>query len=310
MRVLKRLSWRLLAGVVVLWGTATLIFIAVNITPGDTATMILGGPDALPTPAVLQQVRTEYGLDKPLYLQYYIYISRLARANLGESFRLHVPVSQLIGQQIGATATLALSATVVAVALSLIVSLATAQRNRWLTLAVTFPEFAVSLIPSFVIGLLLLLGFSFSFHLFPASSAHGWSAMVLPTLTLALPIIGVVSQVLRRELDHTLEQPFIISARARGLSDMGVRAGHALRHALIPTVTLSSMVFAGLFSSAVVVETVFNRQGLGRLMVDATSNKDIPLVLGLALLVTLINVVINIIVDFIYVVIDPRVERQ
>ncbi|MBG0808286.1 ABC transporter permease [Methylosinus sp. H3A] len=309
MRVLKRLTSRLLAGLVVLWGTATLIFIAINVTPGDAATMILGGPDALPTPAVLQQVRTEYGLDKPLYQQYYLYISRLVRGDLGESFRLHVPVTLLIGQQIGATATLALLATIVGVTLSLIVSLTTAKRGDWLTLAASFPEFAFSLIPSFVIGLLLLLGFSFHFHLFSVSSAHGWNAMVLPTVTLALPIFGVVSQVLRRELDHTLEQPFILSALARGLSDTGVRAGHALRHALIPTVTLTSMVFAGLFSGAVVVETVFNRQGLGRLMVDATSNKDIPLVLGLALLVTLINVVINIIVDFIYVLIDPRVER-
>jgi peptide/nickel transport system permease protein len=308
MRLLKRLFWRLLAGLGVLWGTATLIFVAINITPGDTAITILGGADALPTAAVIQQVRTEYGLDQPLYLQYMHYLMRLAHGNLGESYRLHVPVSQLIGQQIGATAELAVSASVVGVVAALTIALLTAKRGKWLSMGLNVAELTASSIPAFILGLLLLLAFSFSLHLFPASSTHGWTSIILPTITLALPITAVLTQVLRRELDDILEQPFIVTARARGLSEAGVRLGHALRHALIPTLTISGMIFASLLSSAVVVETVFNRQGVGRLAADATTNRDIPLVLGIALLATAVNILMNIVIDFVYAIIDPRVE--
>jgi peptide/nickel transport system permease protein len=125
---------------------------------------------------------------------------------------------------------------------------------------------------------------------------------------LAVPITAVLTQVLRRELDDILEQPFIVTARARGLSEAGVRLGHALRHALIPTLTISGIIFASLLSSAVVVETVFNRQGVGRLAADATTNRDIPLILGIAVLATAANILMNIIIDFVYAIIDPRME--
>jgi len=310
MKIARILLWRLGTGVAVLWGTVTLIFIAINLTPGDTAITILGGPDALPTAAQIAQVRLDYGLDKPLYQQYGRFVWRIAHGDLGDSFSLHVPVTHLIAQQAGATATLTLSAAIFGVAASLILALLTANRTRSLTAILTTAELTAASAPSFIVGLLLLLAFSFSLHLFPASSTHGWTSIILPTITLSLPIIGVLSQVLRRQLEEVLEQPFIVTARARGLSDAAVRLRHALRHALIPALTVSGLLVAGLLASAVVVETVFNRQGLGRLMADATANRDVPLVIGIALVAASANVAMNIAVDLLYVAIDPRLEER
>lgn len=306
----RHLFWRLGAGALVLWGTVTLIFLAINLTPGDPAITLLGGPDALPTPAILHQVRAEYGFDQPLHVQYVHYLGRLLRGNLGISYRLHQPVAVLIAGQIGATAMLAVSAMAVGVVLALVVALATAKRAPWLTSLFAGIEVTLSSVPSFITGLILLLGFSFNLHLFPSSSTRGWTANILPTITLALPIAAVLAQVLRRELEDILEQPFILTARTRGLSEAGVRLGHALRHALVPALTIAGIMFAGLLSSAVVVETVFNRQGLGRMMADATTNRDVPLVLGIALLATAINILVNIAIDLINAVIDPRTERS
>lgn len=310
MRVLKRLFWRALGGIGVLWGTATLIFIAMNASPGDTAVTILGGPDALPTQAVIQQVRVEYGLDQPLYMQYLHYLWRLLHGNLGESYVLRAPVSRLIGEQIGASAELVFSAMGLGVAIALTVALLTAKRGRLLSLGFDVMELTASSVPPFIVGLLLLLAFSFSLHLFPASSTHGWTSIILPTVTLALPMAAVLTQVLRRELEGILEQPFILTVRTRGLSETGVRLGHALRHALVPFVTLAGMFFAVLISASVVIETVFNRQGVGRLAANATTNRDVPLLLGVALLATMAVVITNILVDLAYAIIDPRTEAR
>ena len=307
MKILQRIVWRLVAGLGVLWGAATLTFVMVNLTGGDTAIAILGGPDALPTPEVLAQVRNEYGLNDSLPEQYLHYIGRLALGDLGESYRLHIPVLDAISQQIGATFELAASAAALAVVLAVLAALLTARRTDWVRSLSSGSELVVSSVPSFVLGILLLLGFSFRLHLFPASGSQGWKSLVLPALALALPISAVLAQVLRQELEDVLEQPFIITARARGMSESGVRLRHALRHAMIPLVTLSGFIFASLLGGAVIAETLFARQGVGRLMVDAAISKDVPLVLGITLLAASIYVVVNLVVDLVYTLIDPRV---
>jgi peptide/nickel transport system permease protein len=186
--------------------------------------------------------------------------------------------------------------------------LLTARRAPWIRSIVSGTELTITSAPSFVIGILLLLVFSFYFHWFPASGSQGWRALVLPTVALALPVVGVLTQVLRQELEDVLEQPFILTARARGMSDAGVRLRHALRHALVPLVTLSGFVFASLLGGAVVVEMLFARQGVGRLMLDAANTKDVPIVLGITLLAAFIYVIVNIVVDVLYSLIDPRVR--
>ncbi|TBU78003.1 ABC transporter permease [Pseudomonas daroniae] len=310
MSPLRRIIWRLLAGVLVLWGAATLTFVGLNVTGGDPALAILGGPEAMPTAEALAQVRREYGLDQPLIVQYGQYLGRLAQGDLGESYRLRIPVAQAIGEHLGATLQLAIWAALVAVLLAIAVAVLTARRGPWVGSLSSGTELVLSSMPSFVLGILLLLVFSFQLRLFPPSGSSGWKTMVLPILTLALPVAAVLAQVLRQELEDILEQPFITMARARGLSEAGVRLGHALRHALIPLVTLSGFILASLLGGAVITETLFARQGVGRLMLDAANTKDVPMVLGITLLAALIYVVVNLIVDLLLPLIDPRVTAR
>jgi len=305
--LLKRIAHRLIAGIGVLWGAATLTFIAVNVTGGDTALAIVGGANAITTTEVLASVRAEYGLDKSLAVQYADYLLRIAQGDLGESYRLRIPVTKAILQQLGSTIELALWGASVAIVLAVAVALSTAGRSRKVQSWFSGVELVLSSIPGFVKGLFLLLVFSFQLHWLPSSGAEGWRSLVLPVLTLAIPLATVLTQVLRQELEDVLEQPFITMARARGLSDAAVRLVHALRHALIPLVTLSGFILASLLGGAAIVETLFVRRGIGRLMVESTSNKDIPLVLGITLLSALIYVVVNLVVDILNALIDPRV---
>ncbi|PWB33899.1 ABC transporter permease [Pseudomonas sp. SDI] len=306
MNRLRLVLRRLLSGVGVLWGAATLTFLAINLSAGDPALAILGGPDAAPSAELIAQVRSEYGLDQPLIVQYGQYLGRLAQGDLGESYRLRVPVGQVIGAQLAATLELSLAAAALALLLSIMVAVLTANRAPWIRALASGSELVLSSAPSFVIGLALLLVFSFAWHLLPPSGSRGWQALVLPSLALALPIAAVLSQVLRQELESILEQPFIAMARARGLSETAVRLRHALRHALVPLVTLSGFVFASLLGGAVVIELLFARQGIGRLMLDAAINKDMPMLLGITLLAAAIYVLVNFLVDLINHWVDPR----
>lgn len=303
-----RIFWRLLAGVGVLWGAASLTFLAINLSGGDPALAILGGPESMPTPEMIVRVRAEYGLDQPLIVQYVHYIARLVQGDLGESYRLRIPVTQAIGAQIGATVQLSICAAMVAVLLSVISAITTAKRSPWVRSLVSGTELVLSSAPSFVIGILLLLVFAFHWHVLPPSGSGSWQSLILPTLALALPLAAVLTQVLRQELEDILDQPFIAMARARGMSETGVRLRHALRHALVPLVTLAGFVFASLLGGAVIVELLFSRQGIGRLMLDAANAKDVPMVLGITLLAAAIYVAVNLVVDLINHWVDPRVK--
>lgn len=308
MNPLRLILRRLLSGIGVLWGAATLTFLAINLSAGDPAMAILGGPGTNPSAELIAQVRAEYGLDQPLIVQYGQYLGRLAQGDLGDSYNLRRPVGQVISGQLGATVQLSLSAAALAVLLAVVVAVLSANRAPWVRSLVSGTELVLSSAPSFVIGLGLLLVFAFGWHLLPPSGSNSWQALILPSVALALPVAAVLSQVLRQELEDTLEQPFIAMARARGLSETGVRLKHALRHALVPLVTLSGFVFASLLGGAVVIELLFSRQGIGRLMLDAANTKDVPLLLGITLLAAAIYVVVNFLVDLINHLVDPRAK--
>lgn len=307
MKFVKLIFWRLLAGIGVLWGAATITFLALNLTSGDPAIAILGGPDALPTPEVIAQVRKDYGLDQPLAVQYVQYLARLASGDLGESYRLKIPVVEAIAPLVAPTMSLAFCAALTAVIMSIVIALLTARRAAWLRSLVSGTELVLTSAPSFVLGIGLLLVFAFQLHLFPVAGSQGWRSMVLPVMTLAIPATAMLTQVLRQELEDVLDQPFITMARARGLSETGVRLKHALRHALTSLITLSGFMFAFLLGGAVITENLFARQGLGRLMVEATTNSDVPIVLGVTLLAALIYVLINLVVDVLNAIVDPRI---
>ena len=183
------------------------------------------------------------------------------------------------------------------------------HRAPWARGLASGGELLLSSMPSFVLGILLLLVFSFQLHWLPPTGSRGWKSLVLPILTLALPVAAVLAQVLRQELEEILEQPFIAMARARGLSEAGVRLGHALRHALTPLITLSGFVFAALLGGAVITENLFARQGIGRLMLNAVNDKDVPVVLGITLLAAAIYVLVNLAVDLLNALVDPRVSE-
>ncbi|WP_373990795.1 ABC transporter permease [Duganella sp. BuS-21] len=312
MNWLRTLLVKLLGALAVMLGAASLAFAAISLTGGDTALAILGGEDAQPSPQAIAQVRIDYGLDQPLPVQYLHYVGRLLQGDLGTSYRLNTPVTELIWQQLGYTVTLSLTAAGVSVLLAVTLATLTAGRGRSrnrLRQTVSGFELILTSAPGFVLGLLLLLLFSFRLHWLPASGSDGWRALVLPALTLALPMTPWLAQILRQELDDILEQPFIAMARARGMGEAAVRLRHALRHALVSLVTLSGFILGTLLAGTAVVETLFARRGIGRLMVDATAGKDIPLVLGITLLSAFLYAVVHILVDASYVLIDPRLRR-
>ncbi|MFG1703098.1 ABC transporter permease [Nonomuraea sp. M3C6] len=306
--MIRFVAWRLLAGIGVLWGAATLTFLVLHFTPGDPAEAIVGGEGAAPTPEVLAQVTAEYGLDRPWYEQYAAHLWRIVRGDFGTSYRLHTPVTQAIGEQAAATLELAVAAAVTGLVLAIVVALATAKRRRWIRGLASGSELVVASTPTFWLGIVLLTVFSFGLRLFPATGSHGFASLVLPAFSLALPIAGVLGHVLREALEEVLDEPFIVSARSRGLADVTVRVRHALRHALLPLVTMSGYWVGALLGGAVITETLFTRQGIGRLLIAAVNAKDLPVVLGVVLLSALVYVLVNLVVDLLYLAVDPRLK--
>jgi peptide/nickel transport system permease protein len=303
-RVLARL-----AGVVgVLWGAATLTFVIEQLMPTDPAQTILGGAGAKPSPEQLAAVRVQYGFDQPVTVQYLHYLGGILRGDLGTSYIRKQPVSEIIAQQLGSTLTLTATALVAAWLIAVAVTLLTAHRSRVLAAVGSGFETVLAALPQYWLGIVLLVVFAFTLHWLPVVGDGGPEGLVLPALTLALPLAGFLGQVTRDEFSSAMEQPFVLSARARGMSDFGVRWRHALRHAVLPGLTLSGWALGSLFSTAVIVEAVFVRPGLGRVLVDAVTSQDMPVVVGVTLFVAAIYVVANLLVNLAFGRIDPRLR--
>jgi peptide/nickel transport system permease protein len=298
-----------LAGVIgVLWGAATLTFVVEQLMPTDPAQTILGGAGAKPTAEQVAAVRAQYGFDKPVIVQYLDYLGGLLRGDLGTSYVRKQPVSDIIGQQLGSTLTLTVAALVASWLIAVVVTLLTAHRSRGLAALGSGLETLLAALPQYWLGIVLLVVFAFTLHWLPVVSDGGPEGLVLPTLTLALPLAGFLGQVTRDEFSSAMEQPFAVSARARGMSDLGVRWRHALRHAVLPGLTLSGWALGSLFSTAVIVEAVFVRPGLGRVLVDAVTSQDMPVVVGVTLFVAAVYVIANLFVNLAFGRIDPRLR--
>ncbi len=299
---------RLAAGAVVVWGAATLTFFAVHLVPGDTVAALIG-PGTPVTPALRHQILAESGLDDPLAVQYAHSMGALLRGDLGRSYQLNQPVGQLLAGQVAPTLQLAVGSLVCALLLALLAAIATAGRGGATRTIVSAVELFIVSVPSFWLGIVLLTVFSFRFRLFPAAADGSLSALVLPTLALALPLAGVLAQVIRQELEQTDARPFVLTARARGLGETRLLLRHTLRHALLPVTTLSGFLLGGLFGGTVLIENIFARPGLGRILVRAVEARDIPVVTALVLLSAVAFVVINIVVDLLHPVIDARLRE-
>ena len=287
---------------------ATLIFFALRLIPGDPAQAILGGPGSQASPEALAQVRLDYGLDQPLAAQYFGAMGRLLRGDLGTSYALKTDVSTLILDQLWGTLILTVAALAVAWVLALALALWT-TRGGWLADRVgSGMEIVAAAVPHFWLASIFIIVFSSWLGWLPAISVPGPIGLVLPVLTLAIPLAGFLGQVMRESLADALESPFALSARARGESETGVRWHHGIRHAALPGISLSGWAFGSLLSGAVVVETVFARPGLGRTLLNAVTIRDIPVVTGVALVSALAFILVTIATDLIDRVADPRLR--
>jgi len=306
-----RLLWQGLGAVAALWAAASFTFLVQTLMPGDRAMLLINmaaGNLTNPSPEEIAAVNARYGFDDPVLVQYLRYLGNLLRGDLGVSFQQHQPVLAMIGEQIGPTLTLAFSALVTAWVIAVALTLACTAREHPLSRAASALQVALATIPPYWIGTILLVAFAVELRWFPVEGQHSLAGLVLPTLSLALPLAGYLGQVLQDEFARVLEQPFVTSARMRGMGDLGVRLRHVLRHAVLPGVTLSGWALGKLLSGAVLIEAVFARQGLGGLLVAATSARDVPLVTGIVLTSAAVYVVTNLLVDHAYRLIDPRIR--
>lgn len=308
-RVVGTLGGRLLAALLVLFGAATVVFWVQAFLPGDRATLLLNmrtGEAIERTPAELAPINAQYGFDQPLTVQYLQYIGGLLRGDLGVSYQLHEPVLEVIGAQLVPTLHLTVGALVVAWLLALLTVLATAGRRRGIAAVGSAFEALAASLPHYWLGVLLLVTLAVGLRWFPVMGGTDLRSTVLPVLTLAVPLAGYLGQVTRDEVERVLAQPFVTTARARGMGDLGVRVRHVLRHAALPGVTLSGWALGALLSGAVIVESVFSRPGVGQVLVRAADSRDLPVVAGVVMLVALAYVVANLLVDAVYLLLDPR----
>lgn len=312
-RLTRRIASRLLGAVVVLWGAATAAFLAQVALPGDRATAILNirtGQAQERTPAELAPIIEAYGLDHTIVMQYVTYIAGLLRGDLGMSYQQFRPVWDLIGEQLGATITLSLVAIALAWVIMVVWVTLTAGRGPRLRAVGSILDTVTAALPPYWLGILLLLVFALNLRWFPVMGGSGINGIVLPALTLAIPLAGFMGQSVRTEYERALEQPFVLSARMRGMGDLQIRLHHVLRHAALPAVTLTGWAIGATVSGAVIVEQIYSRPGIGKTLVAAVGAQDLPVVTGIVILVALLYVVANLLVDIVYTLIDPRMEQS
>ena len=303
---------RLCTAVAVLWAAYTVTFVVLWLLPGDPiTTMASGGLDGEPLgPAAIEALKARYGFDRPLLVQYGSHLWAALHGDLGSSIQTGQDVRAAIGEALPPTIQIALGGLLVAVVLGSALALAaTATRLRWLRqVLMALPSLAVSL-PVFWVGLMLVQIFSFGLHLLPSVGAKGVEALVLPSITLGLPMGALIAQVLAKSLDQVLDEPYVQTARAKGVGRSVLLLGHALQNAALPALTVLGYVAGNLLAGTVVVETVFTRPGLGRLAVQAVGVQDIPVVQGIVLFASLVFVLVNLLVDLLYPVLDPRIAK-
>jgi peptide/nickel transport system permease protein len=298
---------RIASSLMVIWLSVSAAFIALHSLPGNIADILAGDVEY---PGMREAIAAEWGLDKSLPEQYLDFLGRLIHGDLGTSYIMRLPVADVLSSQLWPTVQLALSAGALAIVVAILLSLSTAGRSPFLRKIASLFELICTSTPVFWIGILLLMLFSFQLRLFPVSGANGWKSLVLPTITLALPTEGLLAQVLRESMEKVLEQPFVTTIRARGLSETRLRAGHVLRHGLLPIVTLGGWLIGGLLGGAVITEKVFGRPGLGTVTLNAITAQDVPVVLAVVLLAAAIYVSISTLLDIACLFIDPRLKNQ
>jgi peptide/nickel transport system permease protein len=297
---------RMAATIPVLWGLSTVAFLMLALLPGDAATTLLSFRY---TEEAGRALRRELGLDEPLWQQYVDFWTGLLTGDLGQSMTTSVPVVEAILAQYPATLALALSGMAIAVVVGGIAGVVAAVRFRsWFDSGTIVLATLGLSVPSFFFGLLLILLFAVVLGWVPVVGATGFAGLILPALAVALPAAGYMARIVRSSMLEVLGAEYLVTAREKGLAEHVVVIRHALRNALIPIVTVIGLLFGQLLGGAIIVENVFARQGLGRLLVVAIEQRDIPLVQGAVLLIGFTYVMVNLLVDVAYTWIDPRIS--
>lgn len=305
---------RLLSMIPVLLIVGVIIFFLIHLTPGDPAAVILGSSAS---PEQVAQLRSELGLDAPLWTQFFTWLGRAFTGQLGESIYSHEPVSQEIGAHVAPT----LSLTVVAFVLSIVIAIPTALLAVWTRNTILDTAFmSVSIlgvsIPNFWLALVLILVLAVQFELLPVSGyvpleegVGPWFVhLILPAFVLAVQQAALIARMLRDGMLDVVHQDYIRTARAKGLGERAVLTKHAFLNAMIPTITVIGVSLAKLLGGAVVTEQIFVIPGLGNLLVDSISRRDFPVIQGVILLIALIYVGVNLLVDLVYGLLDPRIR--
>jgi len=296
----RYIAQRLLHLVPVLLSVSILVFLMIHLVPGDPVQVMLQD---------YAQLRHALGLDRPLPVQYGIFLRNLARGDLGRSIRTGRPVAAEIALRLPYTLRLTAASMAVAIALGLALgTLAAVHHRRLLDYAATASALAGISLPSFWFGLVMILIFSYYLRWLPPAGADTAGSLVLPAVTLGTEAASIIARLCRSSLLEVLRQEFIRTARAKGAADARVLYRHGLRNALIPMLSIVGLQFAGLLGGAVIVESVFGWPGIGRLAVDAIMNRDIPVIQGVVLVAAAIFVAVNLGVDLLYAVADPRIR--
>ncbi|EIV92445.1 ABC transporter permease [Frankia sp. QA3] len=308
----RYLARRVGQGIFVIWAAFTAAFIILYLLPGDPVEMTLeaNGSHMDADPAAVAALRAEYGFDRSVPAQYGHALWRALHGDFGRSVPTGSPVTHLIADALPQTLALTVVAFTAALVFggALAVAATYVQRPAWRQMLLSLPPLGVS-IPGFWLGLLLLQLLSFRLGWLPATGNEGVRSLILPAVTLAVPTGAKIAQILAKSLQATWQQPFIDVARAKGMSRRHIQFRHALRHASLPALTLTGVTVGEMLAGAVIVETIFSRTGIGRLAQEAVLAKDIPLLEGLVVLSAVTFVLVNLAVDVIYPLVDPRITR-
>jgi ABC-type dipeptide/oligopeptide/nickel transport system permease component len=299
---------RILASIPVLLLVVTAVFFAFQLIPGDPARAFLG-PEA--TPATVEQLRRELGLDKPVMTQYLNYLRRLVRGDLGKSISTRRPVVEELGSPFGNTVRLSVASIIVATVVGIVLGTIAAVKQGTAVdhLASVIALLGIS-IPVFWLGLLLMYLLSVQLRLLPSAGYETWRHYVMPTLSLATFSLAFIARMTRSSLLEVIRQDYVRTARAKGLSEFRVVVAHALRNALLPVVIIVGLRFGYMLGGAVVTEQVFAWPGLGRLLVAAVSQRDIPLIQGILLLFATSFVAVNTAVELLYGFLEPQIRYR
>ncbi|HEY7032009.1 MAG TPA: nickel ABC transporter permease [Thermomicrobiales bacterium] len=303
----KYILYRLVAAVPVVFGVTLLVFVMVRLVPGDPVSLMFANV-APPTPEERASIRHQWGLDRPIYEQYLRFLANAAHGDLGQSYRSRQPVREEIASRFPNTVKLTMASLAIALVIGVAAGiLAAAFKGTWIDGAsMLVAVFGVS-IPGFWLGLMFILLFAVRLGWFPVAGAGGWRHLVLPAATLGVLSSAVLARLTRSSMLEALSNDYVRTARAKGLAESVVVLRHALRNALIPIVTIVGLQIGGLLSGAFIIEAVFGYPGIGLLAVKALQTRDFPVIQGVVLLVALIYVGVNLLVDVLYGLIDPRI---